>query len=366
MPGSTRPRAPRPRILTALLAFAISLVVAGCAGGPDPSTGGSGSLGAASPGATPKQTPKPLATMKPRPSPTADPALAGVPVRTVPAEFIDIGVPVGYMAVAGDYLWAATDKGLLRIDPNDLSITELDHALRFGMAASADSVWVTKYEGLAIRYDPKTLLQTASISLLGNPNTMTIDGNSVWVAQHHGGAVTRLREPSGEIVTEVKVGSGGQSGPQGIAVDGTSLWTGLPNDSIVVRVDTSTNAVIAKIPVTKSPCGGIAIEPDAVWVSSCYDDHFVIRIDALKNTLVAEIDIGGHNGGALLANGRVWIPTDIGLVLVARETNAIERVVTFTEDRFEAFGSAVGFGYAWIGSVDGSGIARIALSDLAD
>ena len=68
----------------------------------------------------------------------------------------------------------------------------------------------------------------------------------------------------------------------------------------------------------------------------------------------------------MLIDGDVWFPTDIGLVLVDRESNTIGRLLTFADDYFPAYGSAVGFGSVWLGDLEDGRIARIALSDLAD
>ena len=78
---------------------------------------------------------------------------------------------------------------------------------------------------------------------------------------------------------------------KGIAADAEGVWAGISDSGLVVRIDPSTNEVVAEIEVTTSPCGGIALQPDAVWVSSCYDDHYAIHIDPRTNELVAEIDI---------------------------------------------------------------------------
>jgi hypothetical protein len=132
----------------------------------------------------------------------------------------------------------------------------------------------------------------------------------------------------------------------------------------VVRIDPSTNAVVATIKTQSSACGGIALDPDAVWVSSCYDDHFAIRIDPRTNLLVAEIDIGGYNGRPLLIDGYPWYPVDHRLVRVDPKTNQIDRIVEFARD-FSAFGSTMGFGSVWVGDFEGH-VARFPITALAD
>ena len=139
------------------------------------------------------------------------------------------------------------------------------------MAASQDAVWATDFDGGTVsRFDPATNEGTQVAELSGNPAAVAVFDDSVWVAQQRGGSVTRLEEPSGHVVAEVPVSDAGFV--KGIAADAQGVWAGISDSGLVVRVDPSTNEVVAEIEVTTSPCGGIALQPDAVWVSSCYDD----------------------------------------------------------------------------------------------
>jgi streptogramin lyase len=121
---------------------------------------------------------------------------------------------------------------------------------------------------------------------------------------------------------------------------------------------------VATIKTETSPCGGIAVQAQAVWVSSCYDDHFAVRIDPRTNTNVAEIDIGGNNGGAVIIDGSPWFPVANRLVRIDPATNRIDRVVEFAPDGFLGFGSAIGFDAVWIGGLEPGQVARIPLTSL--
>jgi hypothetical protein len=175
--------------------------------------------------------------------------------------------------------------------------------------------------------------------------------------------VTRLDGRSGKVTAEIEVGPAGAAGPQGVAVDKTAVWVGIPNIQSMVRIDPATNTVVSKITTKASPCGGLALAPDAVWVSSCFDDHFAIRIDPRTNALVAEIDIGGLNGGPILVDGYPWFPVYNQLVRIDPATNRIDRIVRFAKSaEFAAFGATVGFDSVWVG---GHGrIARIPIAAL--
>lgn len=130
----------------------------------------------------------------------------------------------------------------------------------------------------------------------------------------------------------------------------------------MVRIDARTYKVVATIKTKASPCGGITLEEHAVWVSTCFDDTKAIRIDPKTNTVVAEVEIGGRNGGAVVIDGYPWFPVDNHLVRVDPATNRLDRVVEFDE-WFESFGAVVAFDSIWIGSVAGE-IAVVPLAVL--
>ena len=289
----------------------------------------------------------------------------GVAIVAIDAQvFAAGGNDVGYLGITANSVWAATIDGLVRIDPRTNAVKQIDHGAHFGIAMTGEAVWTTDPDQeIALRFDPVKGTQTARVELLGYPESMGALGDSVWVAQHRRGSVTRLREPSGDTVAQVDVGPAGRGGPHGVAVTSDSVWVGVTNISSVVRIDPSTNAVVATIPTATSPCGGIAVQPDAVWVSSCYDDHFAIRIDPRTNKNVAEIDLGGNNGGAVLVDGYPWFPVANRLIRIDPATNRIDRILEFTSQTFEGFGSAVGFDSVWVGGFNGL-IARIPVDAL--
>ena len=320
---------------------------------PAPATG---------PGVIPSAPATPTATPPLTQSSPPDP-YAGVPETRIEAEVIRVsGTETGYLSVTSDAVWAAVSSGLVQIDPTTLEFEQIEQAPRFGMAASQDSVWATDFDGGTVsRVDPATNEGTQVAELSGNPAAVALFGDSVWVAQQRGGSVTRLEEPSGQFVAEVPVSDAGFV--KGIAADAQGVWAGISAGGLVVRVDPSTNEVVAEIEVTTSPCGGIALRPDAVWVSSCFDDHYAVHIDPRTNELVAEIDIGGFNGGAVLVDGYPWFPVGNRLVRIDPATDRIDQIVAFTPGQFASFGAAVGFDAIWVGSDDGQ-IAQIPLDAL--
>ena len=318
---------------------------------PAPATGP-----AAVPSTSPSAPPSPARTTAPDP-------YEGVPTTSFDADVFRVpGTDTGYLSVTDEAVWAAVSNGLVRIDPTTLEYEQIEQNPRFGMAARQDAVWVTDFDGGTVSwFDPATNERTDVAELSGNPAAVATFGDSVWVAQQRGDSVTRLDESSGQVVAEVPFGHGGFV--KGIAADAQGVWAGISTEGPVVRIDPSTNEVVAEIEVTTSPCGGIALQPDAVWVSSCFDDHYAIHIDPRTNELVAEIDIRGRNGGAVLVDGDPWFPVGNRLVRIDPATDRIDQIVRFTPGEFTSFGATLGFDAIWVGSDDGR-IARIPLDEL--
>ena len=171
---------------------------------------------------------------KPWPSPTATPKLPsaadvypGVEARIVEAEMVELPFgDVGYMGVSADSVWAEATSGLIRIDPDDMSVVTVDDTPGFGMFANESSVWVSDPGRATVtRFDPQTASAGVVAKVYGDPNAISVFGDSLWVAEHHGGGVTRLEEPSGAVVTEIKVGFTGRSGPQGVTATADAVWS---------------------------------------------------------------------------------------------------------------------------------------------
>ena len=351
------------RRATASLALLIAAVAACACAGAQPTTSSKPSALTVVPST---KTADPTASPRIRATPTPGPydglAVVDVDAKSAPLP----GREVGYLGVTTNFIWAATSKGLVRIDPRTLAIENVDAVGRFGLAAAADAVWVTDFSrGVVSRLDPSTSTQTASLELPDNPNAIAILGNTVWVAQHRGGSVTRLDGRSAKATAVIDVGPAGPSGPHGIVAAKKAVWVGVTNTQSVVRINPATNAVTATIKTNTSPCGGLALTGDAVWVSTCFDDHFAVRIDPRTNALVAEIDVGGPNGGPIVVDGHAWFPVNNQLVRIDPATNKIDRIVKFwSSAEFAAYGATVGFDSVWVG---GQGrISRIPITALND
>jgi hypothetical protein len=81
----------------------------------------------------------------------------------------------------------------------------------------------------------------------------------------------------------------------------------VPNVREVVRIDEATNAVLARIvvPSPADPCGGFAVTPAAVWVSSC-EGGFIAKIDPATNATTSILNLHGYTVGFATDRGNTW------------------------------------------------------------
>lgn len=315
--------------------------------------------------------PGPTASPSPSPSPILSPTLT--PITLAPEATIPVNGPVG-MASDGESVWLFTASGqLLRIDPTTNTIgasVTLSPATAFyqGLAVNKAGLWITDWDSsLVERFDPTTLKLVKSIAVGPNPKGVLASDSAVWVANTRGGSVARIDPATNTVVATISVGPTGPSGPNWLAEGLGSVWVGVPNASSVVRINGATNTVVAKIDnLGTSPCGGLAVGPTAIWITSCDVTNLLGRIDPRTNAALTNVDLGGHAYTLALVSGFPWTAPEGGLVVrINPATNAIDRVVE-PGSRYGSGGGdvVVASGSLWV--VDGTNnqVIRLPLSAL--
>lgn len=370
--------------MTATLAVAISLVVGACGsatpvvGTPSaPATAGpsSGAIPTATAAAT--ATARVAATASSAPSAAPVPRIMGPipparPMRLVAS--VAVAQPVGVAGGPGG-VWITVPTGAKRIDPATNAVRS---KVTFGggqneidaVADDGSAVWVTDFDTDTVyRIDPSTHILVAAIPVGTSPEGVVATDKGVWVANHHGGSVSRIDPATNQVVASIPAGHAGNSGPEQIAVGFGSVWVGVPNISSVVRIDATTNQVLATIlePYPTLPCGGIAMTSTAVWVSSCFEQATIARIDPTTNAVEATIDVGGYTGDPFVVNDGVWFPVVDdpaasggavpGMVVhIDPSTNRVDRALKVAAT-FSPAGTWVSSDSVWL--VDNGGAGRL-------
>jgi YVTN family beta-propeller protein len=305
----------------------------------------------------------------------AGPAHAGGPptgAREVAS--IPIGPEPAQLAAGFGSVWAVSlGRHLARIDPRTNTVLARIEAANGGfVGVGAGAVWVPDYVNDALRrIDPSTNKVAARIAVGDSPEGVGVSPGAVWVANHHGGSVSRIDPRTNAVVATIRVGPQGQSGPQALAVGAGSVWVGVPNLASVVRIDAATNRVTARIalPSQVPPCGGIAVDQRAVWVSAGGCNVGVARIDPATNgvtqVLFAKdgqpIEYGAEAGQPVLARGSFWV-TQSGpaFALLYEIDPRTGETVSKTKLRPGSGDSVFAFGSLWFGDGERRRVIRLA------
>lgn len=163
----------------------------------------------------------------------------------------------GGIAVGAGSIWAVNQNAeqVIRIDQRTGATLA---TVSFGPNASQElasaafasgMVWVGSFANDAVtEIDPATNSVVKRITELKAPADMLAIGDTLWIAEHHGGTLTRINASTGQVVATVTVGPPGLGGPASLATaDDKTIWVGIPNSNTLVAVDAATNSVVRRI-----------------------------------------------------------------------------------------------------------------------
>lgn len=169
------------------------------------------------------------------------------------------------------------------------------------IAVDGHSVWVANLGGSVaeLNADNGNLLRTLSNRRYGfsSPEGIAADGNHIWVTNLGGGAnghgsVTELNARDGSLVRTLSGGSYGFNGPWGIATDGTDVWVanyGHPGvGNSVTELNASNGTLIRTLHGFKYPFS-VAVGGPHVWVAN---GNSVTELNASNGSLVRTLS--GH------------------------------------------------------------------------
>ena len=352
-----------------VLLLATVVAVAGCGSSAVPPTRAGGSAG-------PLASHLALAVASNAPSAPAVPAASPTRSAMTPDAVITVSKP-GWVAFDGTALWVYSTTGKIsRIDTgkNTTAATlVVDPTWQDGgFAANDTGLWVTDFDtNLVYRIATAPLAVVATIPVGRNPSGVSAADGSTWVANHRGGSVSRIDLATNSVLATVKIGNEGPSGPQGLGVGLGSVWIGVPNVRAVFRIDAVSNRVIASIrtPAGTLPCGGLAIDAGAVWMTSCDELGTMVRIDPTTNTVAGTVNLHGYGGDPILIDGCPWLTVggSVGepahLVRVDPASNAVDRVISLG-DTFKGGSIVVAAGSLWVTDWANDRVLRLPLAAL--
>ena len=234
----------------------------------------------------------------------------------VPEAVFEPDLTVGSLLAADDAVWAFDWSGVTRIDPATNQVVRFtlkaaDGSERpsvFG-AVGFGSIWVGDFDrGEVRRYDENTGELMIAISA-ASPEGLVVAGDSVWVANHRTGSVSRIDPATNLVVATVKLGQDGRSGPERIIAAGGNIWTGIPNELAVGGIDPETNSSLGLITVITPgiPCGDIGAFDGRLYVSGCANAQALAVVDTRTMTAIGSPIFGGRVTAPVGVNDQLWV-----------------------------------------------------------
>ena len=242
------------------------------------------------------------------------------------------------LAFGFDSLWMMSGERLVRVNPADNSVIDIDIPLgdaalslpeivRFrGIAIGEGAVWVPDIGGSVIhKIDPRTnaLVMTIPTDIFGGGGSIGVGEGSVWVITftERDKAVTRYNAASGEIEAKIALPQAGKA----VLVDQGKVWVTAARAAELYQIDPGDNRLAATIAL-HGTTNVLGSSDDALWIP--YEsDGIAERIDR-AGTVAATIATGAtdmeSDGDIAAGGGYVWVITRSSFIArIDPETNAL-------------------------------------------
>jgi YVTN family beta-propeller protein len=226
-----------------------------------------------------------------------------------------------------------------------------------GIAVDGNTVWVSNSRGNALTsLDTETNKRTGEPVPVGqNPDQVVAEGGVVWVANTDSGTVTRLQAaPESDTPAEITVGAG----PEGLSLGAKFLWVANGDSDNVSRIDrVNVTRLDPPIGVGNKPIG-IFAGKQAIWVTNSADGT-VSAIDPSTLEVGDPVSVGTNVRAVIERLGSVWV-SSVGEGTVTRlnpESGAIEGDPIKVGDRPKEM--AVLDGYVWVVNEGSNSVSRI-------
>lgn len=304
------------------------------------------------------------------------------PVQALPAGTKTLSYPAGgglavggahAIAVGPDAVWLASN-GLWRFDTGD-QVVNADTASKSvrDVTYAYGTLWIDSEDTENVPRLDLSGRQVGAVEFQGDiyPLGGSPAFGSMWIAEHHNGAVARVDPATNRVVASITVGFPIMDGPWAIAASQGSLWVAVPNLNSVLRVNPGQREIVASVPFPGrpdedgNPCG-LAATDSAVWVTMCGSTRLA-KIDPRRNRIAAVFDLGAFPTNVWIDGGSLWTavggdpqatPDAPGYLLKLGADGTVTHRYALGAGVFPGY-VAVGLGSIWIAEADKAAVIRI-------
>jgi virginiamycin B lyase len=235
----------------------------------------------------------------------------------ITAQIARSGYGMGY---GFDSLWMVSEGNLVRVNPKDNSVLDID--LRSpenslldidkyrGLAIGEGAVWVPDVGADTIyKVDPSTnqVVLRIPATLTGADGNIAAGFGSVWAvtAENANKTLTRFRSLEGSTEAQITL----PSHSSGVVADFNVIWVASAGRDEIYRIDPNTNQVKDTIPLHAIPRVIVSGE-GSIWALHLRDGT-ISRIDGTTGEVAPEIaaEAVDNDGDITVGGGFVWVTT---------------------------------------------------------
>jgi YVTN family beta-propeller protein len=161
------------------------------------------------------------------------------------------------------------------------------------------------------------------------------------------------------VVVLVAGGGGGGGGGGGTSGPPQGVWV-ITGETSLTRLDPKTGNVTATIPSVGQKLVGVAAGQGAVWAAD-ETGKAVVRIDTSTNKVVAKIPVSDTPNAVAVSDDGVFVSA--GPSLIARIDPATNKIAA-SEDQNSSYDIAAGFGFVWGTNFLDNNVQRVVPGDM--
>jgi DNA-binding beta-propeller fold protein YncE len=177
---------------------------------------------------------------------------------------------------------------------------------------------VTPAAGPAVALPPSPVV--ARISVPGKPRQLVRDGEGLWVVTDRG--LHRIDTSTNQVVASVPVGTS-TAEPGGLALSSDAVWVPGERSDVLWRVDRAANRVSGQIRLGQVLYGpvGVAVRGDSVWVTCCAlkygarPEGMLLRVDPRNRRVTSRVPVPEGPLAVVADRRAIWVGTTRGSLL---------------------------------------------------
>jgi hypothetical protein len=142
----------------------------------------------------------------------------------------------------------------------------------------------------------------AEFTIPGSPDWSVVTADSLWVTTGRDSHIVQLVAATNTLGKVLPI----KDPCSGVANAFGSLWSPSCGDHVLTRFDPADGKIIAQIPADAANSeGGITVGAGSIWMVT--KPSTLVRIDPVKNAVIASIPLPSGSENPLFSNGFVWI-----------------------------------------------------------